>query len=136
MKRSEIKSSKDLFFYKGSVDFRAAKLLLSAMESEDADFDPEIVLFHLQQAVEKFFKALLSNRHVRIQNSHNLSILKDLCLTSGIPLPQYIDKLLLLTDFAVDGRYSLIHDDMYLCEELLPLTDELLLFVEKIIEEQ
>ena len=130
MKRSEIKSSTDLFFYKGSVDFRAAELLYSSMTTEDTDFDPEIVLFHLQQAVEKSLKALLSNKSIRIKNSHNLTALKNLCEENSIILPKYINRLLRLTDFAVDGRYSLIHDDVYMCEELLPLTQDLLLFVE------
>jgi len=124
MKRADLKNSADLFLYKAEMDLHAAKIIYSAGEKGDVDIEPEIILFHLQQAVEKALKALLSDRKIRINHTHDLQKLSDLCKDSGINPPPSIEALTVLTAFAVEGRYSLIHDDMALCDKLVPVAEE------------
>ena len=43
MKRNEIKSSAELFLYKGSSDFHVAEVLWIQMENGDLDIEPETI---------------------------------------------------------------------------------------------
>lgn len=123
MKKDELKSSADLFIYKAEKDYHAAAVMYAAGQSGDAEIEPEIILFHLQQSVEKSLKALLSYHRIRITHTHDIQKLADLCSDSGLVLPTSVGQLTILTGFAVEGRYSLLHDDMKMCDELLPVVD-------------
>jgi HEPN domain-containing protein len=125
MKKSDVQNSADLFLYKARMDFHAAELMYRTMNAGDEDIGPEIILFHLQQSVEKCLKALLSHSAIRFRHTHDLQGLVDLCRNSGIKLPSFIDRLTILTGFAVEGRYSLIHDDIKNCDEFIPLVESL-----------
>ena len=126
MKRDEVNSSTSLFLYKAGVDYSSAALLWHSMENGEVETDPEIVLFHLQQATEKGLKALISDASVRIRNSHDIAALVAICKENSIVVPEVAQQLYPLTEFAVDGRYSIIHDDVHDCSIYLPLVQELL----------
>ncbi len=53
MKKSEIKNSADLFFYKGRVDFNAAVVLFESFSRGECEIDLDAVMFHFQQSAEK-----------------------------------------------------------------------------------
>ena len=66
----------------------------------------EIIGFHCQQAAEKIIKALLSTRGVRFRKTHDLAELGLLLKNVGIPLPEHLRDLDVLTPFGVVYRYE------------------------------
>lgn len=125
MKKDDIKSSADLFFYKASVDFNAAKLLLSSFANGVEEYDLEIVMFHLQQSVEKLLKAILSYYRKETPRTHDLEKLVSTLLEHGIEIPN-TDMLLPLTQFVVEGRYAVLLDDIHEAEIYLSATAQLI----------
>jgi HEPN domain-containing protein len=73
----------------------------------------EVVGFHAQQAVEKLVKAVLSQRSVEYQRTHQLQRLVTLLQNAGISYPPELLEAVALTPFAVEFRYDLlpIRDD-------------------------
>ena len=65
---------------------------------------PEIMLFHIQQCVEKLIKALFSYNSVQFSKTHDLDELVDLALEHVIALPSFMETLTELSPYAVDGR--------------------------------
>jgi HEPN domain-containing protein len=112
MKKDEIKNSADLFLYKAHVDLRSAKYLLQGFEKNGLEIDIEKIYFELQQCAEKVLKSELSRRNILIQKTHDIEQLINLCKTHEIYLHDEIASLIELSDYAVDGRYSIIHDDI------------------------
>jgi len=134
MKKADIKTSADLFLYKAEADFHAVQALYKSMMSDEIEIEPEIILFHCQQCIEKCFKAILSHFEIRFRHTHDLQSLLDLCSEHSISIPIEFYRITLLTGFAVEGRYSIIHDDLVQCEEFIPLTARFVQFTERIIE--
>lgn len=91
---------------------------------------PEIMLFHIQQGVEKLIKALFSFHSVRFPKIHDLDELVDLAGEHGIDLPPLIEKLTELSPYAVDGRYAILHDDLHDIAEMLTQAEQFLEFVQ------
>src|SRR6266404_6219706 len=89
---------------KAEDDFRVAGLLAAASEPF-----PDQVCFHCQQSAEKFMKALLEELGQAIPKSHDLEDLLALLLPQHASLSRYRRGLRLLTGFAVDPRYLLLH---------------------------
>jgi HEPN domain-containing protein len=92
-----------------------------------------MLLFHLQQAVEKFLKALLSAHNIKFPKVHDIEKLIELCEENKISLPEYVEKFIDLTPYAVEFRYGLMMDEVldvnYYYQEVLKFKR----FVEKII---
>lgn len=86
---------------KASQDDLAARRL-----AEDAAQGDEVVGFHIQQALEKRLKALLTHRGVAYRRTHDLVELLDLLEGDGVALPRFIQACQELTPFAVDYRYE------------------------------
>ena len=63
------------------------------------------VCFHAQQAAEKYLKALLIQRNVRPERTHELSDLVVAARKAGYALDGIDDDCTFLTPFAVDVRY-------------------------------
>lgn len=61
--------------------------------------------FHLQQAAEKLLKAVLANRDVHFQRSHDLKYLFEQVALSGTPAPSELLELRILSPFAAPLRY-------------------------------
>jgi HEPN domain-containing protein len=97
-------------YQKGTSDLALAKYALAI---DDSEIDVEIIFFHLQQAAEKYLKALLSFHDVHYDKIHDIRRLIKLCQTNSIELPNQIEELVNLNPFAVEGRYGVIADDMY-----------------------
>ncbi|MBN2035446.1 MAG: HEPN domain-containing protein [Chitinispirillaceae bacterium] len=87
---------------KADVDLAAVEHLIHA-----PDIDSELLLFHLQQAAEKYLKALLSHRNIHFEKTHDLIELLDLCAENDIILPDYANEFENLYPYAVQGRYEM-----------------------------
>lgn len=62
--------------------------------------------FHLQQATEKLLKAVLADRAVHVERTHNLAVLFALIEEAGPPVPAPLQELTALLPFAVMQRYE------------------------------
>lgn len=131
MKKSEIKNSAELFCYKATVDFAAAKTLFKAIDSGESDIDMDVVFFHLQQTAEKLLKSLLSYSKIRVDRTHDIESLIACCAQNEIELLDGIGSLVVLSEFAVEGRYAVIHDDMQNASKYFETLEEFAKFVEK-----
>jgi len=80
---------------------------------------PEIMLFHIQQCVEKLLKALFTYNSVRFPKTHDLDELIELALEHEIALPPFMDRLSELSPYAVEGRYAMLHDDLHEISDML-----------------
>jgi len=92
---------------------------------------PEIMLFHIQQCVEKLIKALFSFHSIRFSKTHDLDELVELALEHGIALPPFMDTLTELSPYAVEGRYAIIHDDLHDIADMLAKSE---LFLAQVCE--
>ena len=126
MDKSEINNSSDMFLYKAIIDLNTAKYLLDAYNQDKIDIDIEKIYFELQQCSEKCLKSLLSKHSIRIPKIHDLEELIELCMDHNIELIENISSLVQLNDYAVDGRYSIIHDDIDDSENYIELLELLI----------
>jgi HEPN domain-containing protein len=84
-------------------DLAAAELLANSAAIGDAT-----VGFHLQQAVEKSLKAVLSARGIEFRRTHDLLWLIELLAEKGVPSPPYAEWLDELNPYAVEARHGTI----------------------------
>ncbi len=88
---------------KADSDLNVAKILI------EKEMHLEIIAFHCQQATEKYLKALLVYKNLKIPKTHDLDALFLLCVEEEAALKR-IDRIKLsaLTDFAVEYRYPVV----------------------------
>ena len=86
---------------KAENDLKSVKHLLIL---EDAPTD--VIAFHCQQAVEKYFKAYLTEVDVRVKKTHDLETILALCIEEDKKFER-LDKdgIYELTFYAVEIRY-------------------------------
>ena len=102
----------EVLLQKAAVDMRSATILYNDFQNGNSVLDIEVILFHLQQAAEKCLKAVLSFHQINYQRVHDLEVLVNLITENNIPIQINSIRLIDLSDFAVEGRYSVIHDDL------------------------
>ncbi len=107
----------EILLQKAAVDIRSATILNNDFQNGNSALDIEVILFHLQQAAEKCLKAMLSFHQINYQKVHDLEVLVNLITDNKIPLLINSTRLIDLSDFAVEGRYSVIHDDLIDAEQ-------------------
>jgi len=107
----------EILLQKAAVDIRSATILYNDFQNGNSALDIEVILFHLQQAAEKCLKAVLSFHQINYQKVHDLEVLVTLTNENEIPLEINSIRLTDLSDFAVEGRYSVIHDDLVDAEQ-------------------
>lgn len=86
---------------KASEDAVALRELAGNPEIADG-----IVGFHAQQAIEKWLKAVLADRGVTFEYTHDLRHLIGLVEAAGLDFPLDTPAVVMLTDFAVPLRYE------------------------------
>ena len=123
----------ELFFKKAGVDFKAAKNLYEDFQKGDSELDLEVIFFHLQQTAEKLLKALLSFMQINFPKIHDLEELLNLIRQNNINLQTDDEKITDLGDYAVEGRYSIIHDDFEDANDYFNLISRLKDDIESII---
>ena len=72
---------------------------------DDARVQPEILVFHAQQAAEKALKALLVQAQVQVPRTHVIASLLVLCGDAGYAGVETLDEAAVLTQYAVQTRY-------------------------------
>lgn len=112
MKKSDIKNSADMFLYKAIVDLNSGKHLLEAFNADEIEIAIEKIYFELQQSGEKLLKSMLSREAIAFPRSYDMEQIIELCEKHNICLTEDIECLIELNDYAVEGRYSIIHDDI------------------------
>jgi HEPN domain-containing protein len=117
-----------IFYRKAKTDLAMARL---AQANPSDEIDNEAVLFHLQQAVEKFLKSLLSFHGVATEKTHDIEAIAKKGKASQIELPFYTEELYDLSEYAVEGRYGQIHDDIENIDIYFERIESLKCFVEE-----
>jgi len=112
MKKTDIKNSADLLLYKAIVDFNSAKVLFDMFEKGEVEIDIEKVYFDLQQSAEKLIKSILTQNKITFQKTHDIENLISIAQQNNISLMEDITELIDLNDYAVEGRYDIICDDI------------------------
>jgi len=122
-----------ILFGKAIADLAAARLLHVEFEKGNHELDIDVVYFHMQQSAEKFLKAILSKHKVNFPKTHDLEALLRLAEINNIEILINEWLLIELNDFAVEGRYAVIHDNLEniseyfeLLQALKELTDKFL----------
>lgn len=121
----------EILYKKAKTDWKVAKNILEDFENGDTELDLEVVMFHLQQSAEKLIKALLAYNQLHFTKTHSISYLLDAIAENEIAIINDVEKLIPLTEFAVEGRYAILHDDIEDVDSYIAMVNELLEFVEK-----
>jgi len=120
----------EVLYKKAKSDFKAAKNLLQDFNRGDSELDMEIIMFHLQQASEKLLKSLLAYNKIHITKTHNIEFLIERCVEEQILLIDNIEALVPLSEYATEGRYAIIHDDMEDADRYIEILEKLFCFVD------
>ncbi len=121
----------EILFLKAKEDLIAAKYLLDGFNNHNLELNLEIVFFYFQQFIEKLIKAYLDFNKIKFPHTHDLKDLINLLEDNDINFIDNIDSIVLLTQYAVEGRYAIIHDDLDDIDKYIMILDELLEFVKK-----
>ncbi|KUK30281.1 MAG: HEPN domain protein [Methanosarcinales archeaon 56_1174] len=117
------------WFKKAESDLKVAEHMLEVEEPPT-----DAICFHCQQAVEKYFKAYLTSKNIRVKKTHDLEALLNLCIEQDKEFENLNKgKISSLSFFAVDVRYP---DEFYMpsineAKEYVELTKKVKLFVMK-----
>jgi HEPN domain-containing protein len=116
---------------KAVTDLKVAKNILEDLENGDEELDLEVVMFHLQQCTEKLLKSLLAYNKFHFTKTHNIKDLVSAIEENKINIISNVNELIPLTYYAVEGRYSILHDDLYDADKYIAINEKLLEFVRK-----
>jgi HEPN domain-containing protein len=99
------------------VDHSVAQLLLAAAEQDllaaealcGADgIKDGVIGFHVQQAIEKAIKSVLSHRMIPFRRTHDIAELLDLMTDAGLAAPPNVERLDEYNPYAIEARYGLV----------------------------
>jgi HEPN domain-containing protein len=123
----------EILFKKSTSDLGTSKVLLKSFEDGGMELELEIIMFHLQQCAEKLFKSLLAYNKHHFTKTHDLELLLENIRNEKIEIIDNIESLLPLSEYAVDGRYAIIHDDIEDAHQYIELLEKFKLFVKEIV---
>ena len=118
---------------KAKEDFVAALYLLDGFNNHGLELKLEIIFFHFQQCAEKLVKSILDYHGIKYPHIHDIEKLINLLEENKIYIEVNTETLIKLTEYAVDGRYDIIHDDMEDTSKYIDVLKKFFLHVEKII---
>jgi len=102
----------EILLRKAVVDLNSSKVILLSFEEGKIELDLEVIFFHLQQSVEKLIKAILDFNKIKFPHTHDLKNLIDILDDNNLNfIKEDTDSILLLSQYAVEGRYAVVHDD-------------------------
>ncbi len=136
MKKDDIKNSCDMFLHKANIDLNTSIFLLKAFDKGEVEIDFELIYFHLQQSAEKLLKSLLSHKKIRVLKTHDISDFINLLSHNDIKHITNINELENLAQYAIEGRYAILHDDLDDAEKYIDILKQLTLHVEKTIKKE
>jgi len=102
----------EILFNKAKADLFAADVLYARFNEGNSELDLEVICFHLQQCAEKLIKAVLSKKQINYPKIHDLETLLTILNINDIDLKPDRNLLIELSDYAVEGRYAIMHDDL------------------------
>lgn len=114
--------------------FKARKDIISWKLLSVNEMTRETALFHAQQAVEKWLKALIVLNGQTVKRTHDLKVLLDSisAFYPAINSSLLIDAAIMLSNYAVYLRYKelevpeeMLLQDMALAEEAIPIFENL-----------
>ncbi len=120
----------EILYKKAKVDLNTAKVILESFENGNIELDLEVVYFHLQQCAEKLVKALLDYKKIKFPHNHNIRELINIAYDNSIQIDNK-EELSQLTQYAVEGRYSIIHDDFDDTDIYIKILDTFLKSIDK-----
>jgi len=106
-----------------------AKIGLREFENGEIELDLEAIYFHLQQCSEKLIKSVLDYNKIKIIRTHDIKLLIKLLNDNSITTIENIEILVPLSDYAVEGRYSVIHDDLDGVEKFIIFLEDYIEFI-------
>jgi len=121
----------EILYKKAKADLKAAKILLENFEKGEKELDLETIMFHLQQCAEKLLKSLLSYNKVHFTKTHDIERLLDELNRNQINVLEESEELIELSEYAVEGRYAIIHDDLEDANKYIKILEKLSEFVFK-----
>jgi HEPN domain-containing protein len=108
-----------VLYNKARADLSAAQILLNEFNKNDSELDLDTIYFHLQQCAEKLLKSILSKNGINYPKIHDIERLFELLEDNNIGLNTNQVLLSELSDFAVEGRYAIINDNLFKTEEYI-----------------
>jgi len=126
----------EILFKLSTADLKSAKVILSAFEAGDIELNLNVIFFHLQQCAEKLIKSLLDFHKIKFPHTHDLRELIYILEDNNINFIENSQNISDLTQYAVEGRYAIIHDDLDDVDKYIVILDELLEFVKEKISEK
>lgn len=127
-------SQSEILFNKAKADLFAANVLYAKFVEGNSELDLEIVCFHLQQCAEKLMKSVLSKKQVAFSKIHDLETLLTIIYDNNIVLNTDRDLLIELNDYAVEGRYAIMHDDLENVQTIFIVITDMAKEVQSIIQ--
>jgi HEPN domain-containing protein len=123
----------EILYNKAKADLFAANVLYSRFLEGNSELDLEVICFHLQQSAEKFMKAILSKNQIDYPKIHDLETLLTLITDSGIVLDTNKELMIELNDYAVEGRYAIMHEELDNIKDMFVLLSDMATEVNKTI---
>jgi len=82
----------------------------------------------LQQSAEKILKSILTKNAIVFPKTHDIEQLLDIYKQHNINILEniQIEELIELSDYAVEGRYSIIHDDVNDSEKYCSIIEQII----------
>jgi HEPN domain-containing protein len=125
----------EVLFKKARTDLKAGINLLEDFENGDEELDLETVMFHFQQCAEKLLKSLLSYNKLHFTKTHDLEKLLEYIHENDIKIIDNIEDLLPLSEYAIEGRYAIVHDDIEGAHQYIEILKRLKAFVNEAIKD-
>lgn len=123
----------EILFNKAKADLSAANVLYTRLLEGNSGLDLEVICFHLQQSAEKLLKAILSKNQIYYPKIHDLETLHNLLTENNIELHTNQELLVELNDYAVEGRYAVMHEELDSIKEIFTLVKDMVKETDKII---
>ncbi|MDP3644255.1 MAG: HEPN domain-containing protein [Bacteroidota bacterium] len=126
----------EILFNKAKADLSASNVLYDRLMEGNSGLDLEVICFHLQQSAEKLMKAVLSKNQISYPKIHDLETLLTLITDNGIALDTNRELLIELNDYAVEGRYAIMYEELDSIKEIFTLVTDMANEADKIINKE
>jgi len=126
----------EILYKKAKADLFAANVLYLRFLEGNSELDLEVICFHLQQSAEKLMKAILSKNQIYYPKVHDLETLLNLLAENSIDLHTNQELLIELNDYAVEGRYATMHEEIDSIKEIFILVTDMAKEADKIINKE
>ncbi len=124
----------EILYRKAKSDLELAKYAIDGVNNRELEIEIDAIAFHLQQSAEKLLKSVLDFHGIKFPRTHDLELLINLMNKNRISLNIELDRLIYLNDYAIEGRYAVIHDDLDDIDYYINLIENLIDSISDILE--